>query len=146
MVHALDETRRLLKADGCLIDIHPFAEASLLKVHSGGEILFSQPKPDFCEDDYLHADHAIENSVRQKKYLLDGSDEFEYIIYGASISELRTYYEMIDAYEGSPEAAEITPLEAQLYEQADEILRGAARGTEAAVHTRVHISRLKPVR
>jgi hypothetical protein len=146
MVHALDETRRLLKADGCLIDVHPFAEASLFKVHSGKEILFSQPKPDFCKDDYLNADHVIEDAVRQKKYLLEGSVEFEYIILGASVSELRAYYEMIDTYESSPESAEITPLEAQLFEQAEEIRQGAGMGAEVAVHTRVHISRLKPAR
>lgn len=146
MVHALDEIHRLLKPGGCLIDIHPFAEAPLYKVRKGMKILFSQPKPDFNPDDYLCADHTLAGAVAEGKYTLERSGEFEYIIHAASTAELIEYYRAIDAYDITPEANEITPLEAQFLNQIDEIIKSAGAGAEITTHEWVHIARMVPIK
>lgn len=146
MVHALDEIHRLLKPGGCLIDIHPFAEAPLYKVSRGKKVLFSQPKPVFCPDDYHSADHALRQAVADHKYILERSGEFEYIIQASSTVELSTYFEMIDAYNQSTQDEAEAAREAAFLATVDKVRLEAGEGAEVATHERVHISRFKPIK
>ena len=64
MVHALEEIQRLLKPDGCLIDIHPIREAPLIRVYQGRNLLFAESDPGYDYDaDIRHAEEALENSA-----------------------------------------------------------------------------------
>ena len=60
MVHALEKFQRLLKSDGCLIDIQPLIEAPLIKVFQGNTAVFVEPDPSYdYEEDLRQADAVL---------------------------------------------------------------------------------------
>lgn len=146
MVHALDEIQLLLKPHGCLIDIHPFGDPSLVEVYQQGRLLFSQPDPASSIADYRHADEALTQAVQRRIFTLEKAGQFDYLVYGSSVAELSVYYEEIDAFASSTENEAEDALEAEIFARAGEILQGAGEGAEVASHDRVHIARLKPIK
>lgn len=67
MVHALKEIHRLLKSDGCLIEIHPALESPLIKVYQGDAVLFVEPYPGYdYEDDIRHAEDALVQVIQHR--------------------------------------------------------------------------------
>jgi hypothetical protein len=62
MVHALEEIHRLLRPNGTLIDIRPYAEPTIVEVISGDQTLFAEPKR---EHDHEGSWHQI---VRWRKF------------------------------------------------------------------------------
>ena len=144
MVHALEEIKRLLKLDGCLIDIHPVRVAPLIKVHQGKDLLFVESDPGYDYDESLkHAEGALEQVVRRGLYLIEGKDEFELVTFASSITEMRDYWAAYGAYDDEPKDAASTMQQNEVYAKADEIMQSASEA-EITYHERARITRLKP--
>jgi SAM-dependent methyltransferase len=144
MVHALEEIHRLLKPDGCLIDIHPVAEAPLIKVYQEKNLLFTESDPGYdYEVDLYDAEDALKEIVRRGLFLFEGRDEFDLVTYSSSVPDLRDFFAMIGAYSNSPKDDAVTARQAEVYARADEIMRDAVEA-EIAYHERADITRLNP--
>lgn len=145
MVHALEEIRRLLKPDGCLIDIHPVPEAPLIKVYQGINLLFAESDPGYDYDaDIRHAEEALDKILQRGLFRIEGSDEFDLVTHGSSVAEVRDYWAKYGAYDASPKDNALTALQGQVYARADEIMRTTGGEAEIAYHERARITRLKP--
>jgi hypothetical protein len=144
MVHALEEIRRLLKQDGCLIDIHPVREAPLIKVHQWGDLLFNESDPGYdYDEDLQHAEKALEEAVRRGLFRIEGENEFEVVTYASSVTEMRDYWATYGAFDDEPKDEAITTRQNEVYDQADKIMQNAP-GAEITYHERARITRLKP--
>ena len=133
MVHALEEIRWMLKAGGCLVDIHPVPEWLFLGVFEGGNILISEPKPmTYCQD-ILDAEEAVAKVIARGLFVIEESDEFDFLTYASSVDEFRSHWAKINAYDDRPED--------ETFLQQD-----AGEGSEIFVHEKGKISRLRPVR
>ena len=146
MVHALEETRRLLKLDGVLVNIIPVPEGYFIEVHHDGRILFAERKRETCSEEVLQAEAAIKQVLDRRLFAIDQKDEFDFLIYGASVSELRAYWNEQNAYEVEPKAKDALEWEKYLYAQAEEILVELGDGAEVVIRERVRIERLSPVK
>ena len=146
MVHALEETRRLLKLDGVLVNILPFPEGYLIEVHYDGRILFAERKRETFSEDVLRAEAAIKRVLDRGLFVIDQKDEFDFLTYGSSVSEVRAYWEEQNAYEEEPKAKDILAREEYLYAQVEEILDELGEGAEVVFRERVRIARLSPVK
>jgi hypothetical protein len=154
MVHALEETRRLLKRNGVLVNILPVPEGYFIEVpegyfievHHDGRILFAERKPETFSEDVLRAEAALQQVLDRGLFVIDQKDEFEFRTYGSSVSEVRAYWEEQNAYEEEPKAKDVLAREEYLYAQAEEMLDELGEGAEVAIHERVRIARLSPVK
>jgi hypothetical protein len=135
MVHALEEIHRLLKPDGCLIEIHPVLETPLVKVYNGSTVLFAGPYPGYdYEEDLRQAEIALQQIVQRGLFVIERSSEFNFLTYGSSVTELQDFW--VEATEAR---------EAELYDQVEEVMQAAEEGATVAFHERVRISRLQPM-
>ena len=146
MVHALEETRRLLKLDGVMVNILPVPEGYFIEVHHDGRILFAECKRETLSEDVLRAEAAIKQVLDRGLFVIDQKDEFDFLIYGSSVSEVRAYWEEQNAYEEEPKAKDILAREEYLYAQVEEILDELGEGAEVVIRERVRIARLYPVK
>jgi SAM-dependent methyltransferase len=146
MVHALEEIQRLLKPDGCLIDIHPVPEAPLIEVHQGAEILFAEPSPDHDAKDEHHAEDALARIAERRLFVIESSGEFDFLIYGSSVAELRDYREKTEAYDTRSVDDATAARGADQYDRVEKIMKSGGRGSEIAYHERGRIARLTPLR
>ena len=146
MVHALEETRRLLKPDGVMVNILPVPEGYFIEVHHDGRILFAERKRETLSEDVLRAEAAIKQVLDRGLFVIDQKDEFDFRTYGSSVSEVRAYWEEQNAYEKEPKAEDMLAREETLYAQVEEILDELGEGAEVAIHERVRIARLSPVK
>ena len=146
MVHALEETRRLLKLDGVLVNILPVPEGYFIEVHHDGRVLFSERKRETLSKDVLRAEAAIKQVLDRGLFVIDQKDEFDFRTYGSSVSEVRAYWEEQNAYEAEPTAKDILAREEYLYAQVEEILEEPGEGAEVAFRERVRIERLRPLK
>jgi hypothetical protein len=146
MVHALEETRRLLKLDGVMVNILPVPEGYFIEVHHDGRILFAERKRETLSEDILRAEAAIKQVLDRGLFVIDQKDEFDFRTYGSSVSEVRAYWEEQNAYEKEPKAKDILAREEYLYEQVEEILDELGEGAEVVIRERVRIARLSPVK
>ncbi|MFC2037021.1 hypothetical protein ACFLYD_03485 [Chloroflexota bacterium] len=145
MVHALEETRRLLKLDGVLVNILPVPEGYFIEVHHDGRILFAERKRETLSEDVLRAEAAIKQVLDRGLFVIDQKAEFDFRTYGSSVSEVRAYWEEQNACEEEPKANDILAREEYLYAQVEEILDELGEGAEVAIRERVRIARLSPV-
>lgn len=144
MVHALEEIRRLLKPDGCLIDIHPIRKAPLIKVYRGENLLLAESDPGYDYDEGLrHADEALEEVVRRGLFLVEGKSEFEAVTYASTVAEMRDYWAKYGAFDDESKDEAITARQNEVYAQADEIMQNAL-GAVLTYHERARITRLEP--
>ena len=146
MVHALEETRRLLKLDGVLVNILPVPEGYFIEVHHDGRILFAERKRETSNEDVLRAEAAIKHVLDRGLFIIDQKDEFDFRTYGSSVSEVRAYLEEQSAYEEEPVAKDILAREEYLYAQVEEILDELGEGAEVVFRERVRIARLSPMK
>jgi len=145
MVHALEEIRRLVKADGCLIDIHPIPNAALFKIHRGSELLLAEPDPGYDTDESIpRAEEALAEAVQRGLFLIERKDEFELVTYASTLAELRDYWAAYGAYDDTPKDEAVTAQEDAVYAKADEIMQNAP-GAEITYHERARITRMEPV-
>lgn len=146
MVHALQETRRLLKPGGVLVNILPVPEGNFIEVHHDGRVLFSERKPETCSENILRAEAAIKGTLERGLFVIDQKGEFEFLTYGSSVSELRAYREEQNAYEVETKAKDALIREEFLYTQAENILDELRVGAEVVIRERVRIERLRPLK
>lgn len=143
MVHALEEIRRLLQSDGCLIDIHPIANG-MIKILRQRDVLFTSTDPGYDTDGSIKdADQAIQQVIQRGLYLIEGTEEFEVIAYASSAGELQDYWEKYEAYNDVPKDDAIVALQNDIYAKANEIMKDAPLA-EISYHELVRITRLKP--
>jgi hypothetical protein len=144
MVHALEKIQRLLRTDGCLIDIHPIRKAPLIKIHRGSDLLFAESDPGYdYDEDLRHADDALEEVIQRGLFLVEGRREFELVTYSSSAAELREYWAKYGAFDDSPKDEAVTAHQDDVYAKANEIMQNAL-GAEITYHERARITRLKP--
>lgn len=146
MVHALEEIHRLLRPEGGLVDIHPFPEPSLVKVIQRDQILFAEPKRETDHEGVMQADRAVAEVLERKLFVAEGKADFDFFSYGSSVSELREFWDRYNAYETEPKEEAQLAYEDKAYGRAEQVLRDSSDDAEAAIHERVRIARLKPVR
>jgi len=146
MVHALEETRRLLKLSGALVNIVPAPEGYFIEVHHDGSILFAERKQETLSEDVLQAEAAVKQVLDRGLFVIDQKDEFDFRTYGSSVSEVRAYWEEQNAYEEEPKAKDIVAREEYLYAQVEEVLDELGEGAEVVFRERVRIARLSPVK
>lgn len=146
MVHALEEIHRLLKPNGCLIEIHPDLEAPLFKIYQGSSIVFLAPDPNYdYEDDLLQAEDALEQVVQRRLFAIERSAEFDFLTYGSSVAELKDFWAEAGAYDETPKADAVAAQAEELYARVEEVMLTLGQGVEAALHERARINRLRPI-
>jgi hypothetical protein len=146
MVHALEAIHRLLRPDGTLVDIRPHAEPSILKVVSGDQTLFAEPKREGDHEGVLDSDRAMDEILDRKMFEVERGRDFEFISYGSTAPELREFWDRYNDYEPTPKEQEQLTFEDKAYAKAEEIRKDSGDDAEVAIHERVRIARLKPVR
>jgi SAM-dependent methyltransferase len=144
MVHALEAIHRLLKPDGCLIDILPLPEAPLAKIIQGGKITFSEPVPALNEQEVRQAEAALAHVVQRRLFVVEWSQVFDFLIYAPSVYELRNFLEEANAFQDSPPDEAAAAAQAELAARLEEALPAAGEGAEVAFHERATITRLMP--
>lgn len=147
MVHALEKTKRLLRTDGVLIDIHPVPGAPVIEVRSGERVVLAEPSPSYdYDDDLRNADQALAWVVQDGIFRLEARREFEFVTYASTISELRGFFAVAGAYEeGRPDEGLASRI-AELDQRIDRLMRDLGAEAEIAHRERVLMARLTPVR
>ncbi len=107
MVHALEDIHHLLRPGGCLIDIHPVVDSSLIEVHQDGRLLYEVAWPSDSTVNYHQADDALVQAVQRRLYSLERNEFFDYRVYGSSVDELCEYHAQADAYSSCPRDEEM---------------------------------------
>jgi hypothetical protein len=146
MVHALEEIHRLLRPDGCLIDIHPYSDDAAIEVHQGKVVTFVAPVPAFSGDAIRDAENALTQVVVRRLFRRERAASFDFLTYASSVSELYAYYEEASAFDDSPGDEAFAAWAAQLAPAVEEILRAAGDGAAVAYRERAHMARLEPRR
>jgi hypothetical protein len=146
MVHALEEIHRLLRPDGCLIDIHPFSDQATIEVHQGRAVAFAVTLPAFSADAIRDAEDALAQVGERRLLRLERAASFDFLTYASSVSELYAYYEEANAFDDSPTDEALIEWMSQLAPTVEEALRAAGDGAEVAYRERAHIARLVPLR
>ena len=145
MVHALEETRRLLKPRGVLVNIIPAPEGYLIEVHHEGKIRFAERKRESLSDDVLLAEAAVEQVLDRGLFVIDQGEVFDFRIHGATVSELRAYMDEQNAFDDESKAEEVLAREERLFAQAEALMEELGEGAQVVVHEKVRIARLVPV-
>src|SRR5260221_7916583 len=147
MVHALEEIHRLVKPTGILIDIHPVAEASPIKIRQGEkiELVGNLSVQQWCSD-YQQADEALAEIKQRGLFTVEREGMFNSLTYYDSAAEMPTdWKEAIDKFARDAHSIdESVPHAEAMAARAEELMQTAASGTELIVRERVHISRLSP--
>ena len=145
MVHALEEIHRLLRPNGTLIDIHPYASPSIVQVVQNGEILFAEPKRDISDEHegVLAAEDALSEVVEREVFLVERAEEFDFYSYGPTVLSLRQFWDEYNEYEDEPQTDDRLAQEEVVYSKAEALRE--ERNAEAAIHERTKIARLKPI-
>jgi hypothetical protein len=146
MVHALEQTRRLLRPGGILMDIHPVQEAPLTEVHQRGRVLFAEPSLAYDYDEDIHqAERALARCVRRRIFVKERGREIDFLTYGSSVLELRDFLKEANSFHESSIDEADEAREAEFYDRVEGIMKAAGEGVEVAVHERARITRLSPV-
>lgn len=144
MVHALEEVQRLLKSDGCLIDIQPLIEAPLLKIYQGSSVIFVEPDPSYdYEEDLRQADAALTQVIQRGLFVIEERSEFDFLTHGSSAQELLALWRKASADDNISEDPAEQRIK-EVYARVEEIRQAAGEGAEVALHERAHILRLNP--
>ena len=146
MVHALEETRRILRQEGVLIEIHPAPETPpFVEIRANGDVLFFEEDPSFdYEDDLRRAEQAVATVVDRGVFTLDDSRWFELRTRAASVEELREYWDVADAYDSEESAEELAQLRDAMYARAETALSDSP-GAEVVYVEPARMSRLTPL-
>jgi hypothetical protein len=144
MVHALEEVQRLLKSDGCLIDIQPLIEALLLKVYQGSTVIFVEPDPSYdYEEDLRQANAALTQVIQRGLFVIEERSEFDFLTHGSSAQELLAFWGKASADDNISEDPAEQRIK-EVYARVEEIRQAAGEGAEVALHERARILRLNP--
>jgi hypothetical protein len=146
MVHALEEIHRLLRPDGMLVDIRPFAEPSIIKVIAGDQILFAEPKRETDPESVLDSDRAMEEILERKLFVVVRAQDFDFFSYSSSATELREFWDRYNDYDPTPKEQDRLEYEDKVFGKAEQIRKDFGKNVQVAIHERIRIARLKPVR
>lgn len=147
MVHALEETHRLLKPNGYLLDIHPVAEHSSIEIHRNGKfgLVGHLEVHQWCVD-FEQADEALTKIVHSGMFTREQKSMFDTLTYYDTAAEMGiSLKESIHKYSrvNEPIEEDVQQVEA-LATRADELMNTAGHGAELIMRERNHITRLKP--
>ncbi len=145
MVHALQEIRRLLRRDGCLIEIHPGVGAPAVEVRRGAQLLFSEHDPGYdYEDDLLSAEDAIRRVTDSGAFAIERSDEFDLCIYSLSVAVLRDHFAVSGAYDPEPKEETLATLQDELYARVAEVMATSGEDAKVVYDQKGRMTRLRP--
>ena len=144
MVHALDEIHRLLRSDGTLVDIRPYAEPSIVEVISGDQTLFAEPKREHDHEGVVASDRAMDEVLARKAFSVERAQEFEFFSYGSSAAEIREFWDRYNDYDPEPKENDQLAFEDKVYARAEQVRKEVGEDAEIAIHERVRMARLKP--
>jgi len=144
MVHALDEIHRLLRSDGTLVDIRPYAEPSIVEVISGDQTLFAEPKREHDHEGVLASDRAMDEVLERKAFSVERAQEFQFFSYGSSAAEIREFWERYNDYDPEPKENDQLAFEDKVYARAEQVRNELGDDAEISVHERVRMARLRP--
>jgi hypothetical protein len=146
MVHALEETHRLLRPTGRLIEIHPACEVPFVLVRTDGKVTFIEPDPGYdYADDLEHAEGAVSTVVDRGIFVLDHSRRFELRTHAGSVQELRDHFAVTGAYETEEKDETLVRFRDAMYERAQEALDQPAVAKELIYVEPARMSRLSPI-
>ena len=145
MVHALEEIHRILRPDGTLIDIHPFAEPPLVKVVQNNRIMFEEPKREGDHEGIQSADRAVAEVLGRKLFVAERNRDFDFFSYASSVPELRDFWDSYNAFNESAKEIAILEYEDEVFARAEEVRMGSGEDAEAVIHEKVGITRLPRV-
>lgn len=146
MVHALEEIHRLLRPDGRLVDIRPYAEPSIVEVISGNQTLFAEPKREHDHEGVLASDRAMAEILERNTFSVERAREFMFFSYGSSAAEIREFWDRYNDYDPEPKENDQLAFEDKVYARAEKVRAESSKDAEVAVHERVRIARLEPIR
>ncbi len=145
MVHALGEIHRLLRRDGCLIEIHPVVGPPTVEVRQDSIRTFAEPDPGYdYEDDLRSAEDAVDRVIEAGIFMVDRSREFELRTHSSSVAELRDHFAVSGAYDADPKDEHLLALQADLYGRVENALRTSGRSAEVVYCERARMARLRP--
>jgi len=144
MVHALDEIHRLLRSDGTLVDIRPYAEPSILEVISGDQTLFAEPKREHDHEGVVASDRAMDEILARKAFSVERAQEFEFFSYGSSAAEIREFWDRYNDFDPEPKENDQLAFEDKVYARAEQVRKEFGEDAEISVHERVRMARLRP--
>jgi hypothetical protein len=144
MVHALEEIHRLLKPEGCLIDIHPLIGEACIEVRLGRKITFAEVVPAFDNEAIRHAEDALTRVDQHQLFVVERGAVFDFLIYASSFTELRAYYEEANAFDENSRDEAAAEWALELAPGVEEAMRTAGEGAEVVYREKAKISRMKP--
>lgn len=145
MVPALEEAHRLLGPKGTLIDIHPIAGTAEIEVHHAAKVVCAEPASSSPDEGELHADAALAQVVGRGLFASERQTEFDFRVYGSSVSELRDFLAEADAHSNPAGEEASDAYKSELYARVDRVIAAEVAGAEVAYHERARITRLIPV-
>lgn len=89
MVDALLRAQRLLRPNGCLVDVHPTVESAHVEV--GLDIHTGDLHAEDARRRHAAADAALAAIVARGIFTVEGAQEFSFRRYADSVEELRDY-------------------------------------------------------
>ena len=89
MVDALLSARRLLRPNGCLVDVHPTVESAHVEV--GLDICTGDLHAEEARPRHAAADAALATIVARGVFIVYGAQEFSFRRYADSVEELWEY-------------------------------------------------------
>jgi len=135
MVHALQTIQRLLKPGGFLIDIHPSTSRPeiIARTQAGTQFIgYLEETDDLIE--YVQAEAALEQSIREGIFRLEYRDQFTFTNYTETIQSLKNY--LSEKWKD----AILTP---QVLEKAQALQNGPGGVEEILLVEQVRIARLR---
>jgi hypothetical protein len=145
MVHALEETHRLLRPTGRLIEIHPAREVPFVMVRTDGRVTFIEPDPGYdYADDLERAEEAVATVVDRGMFVLDHSRRFELRTHAESVQELQDHFAVTGAYDPEEKDETLMRFRDAMYERAQEALDRPAIAKELIYVEPARMSRLSP--
>jgi len=147
MVHALREIHRLLRRDGCLIEIHPAVGAPTEEVRQDGLPSFVEHDPGYdYEEDLRSAEDAIQPVIEAGVFFVDRSREFELRTHSSSVAELRDHFAVSGAYDSDPKDEHLLALQTDLCGRVEQVMRTSDRSAEVVYCETARMTRLRPRR
>ena len=142
MVHALEQTKKLIRPGGRLIDIHPVQDWLLLQVRAADDLLLSEARTMTYSEDVAQADLALADVLARGVFEQEHTDQFDFFTYASSAAEMIEFWEALSPYDDSEGADE-------LFEDSSQQLRfeqvmADVDHASMILHERVHIARLRP--
>ena len=132
MVHALEESWRVLRPEGVLIDLRPIASNPLIEIMSDNAFKAAGHIDDSsCTADDLAADEALDHAVARGLFKPIEIAQFKFSLYWDSIESMQTYVE--DSWSESQQ------IPSEVLMRAKELARKAGNPDKARIQRKLHL-------